>query len=131
MKTKEEHIEFWTEQAEDDWSAVHALLNAKKYIQAMFFAHLVIEKICKALWIKCNESNLPPKSHNLIYLLSATRIEPTENQKEFMLNLNRFQLEGRYPEYRTKMNKICTKDFTTTMINQTNELRQWLLSQLL
>ena len=98
-------------------------------MQSLFFAHLVIEKICKVLWIKHNEGNVPPRTHNLIHLLSTTPIELSVDKSEFMLRLNRFQLEGRYPDYLNKMHKICNEPFTTTMINKTNELRLWLLEK--
>jgi HEPN domain-containing protein len=75
MKTKEHHIEFWIEQAEDDWKAVSSLFNGKNYLQSLFFTHLVIEKLCKSTWIKYNTENVPPRTHNLIYLLSATPVQ--------------------------------------------------------
>ncbi|MDT3740886.1 MAG: HEPN domain-containing protein [Candidatus Kapabacteria bacterium] len=130
MLTKEEHIKFWIEQAGDDWSAVDTLFQGKKYLQSLFFAHLVVEKICKALWIKFNIDNVPPRSHNLIYLLSQTPIDIPQNLSEFMLNLNRFQLEGRYPDYMTKMHNICNEVFTNSILKSTNELRLWLLEKL-
>jgi HEPN domain-containing protein len=129
MKAKKDHIDFWITQAEDDWTAVATLLKGRNYLQSLFFAHLVIEKICKALWIKHNEGNVPPRTHNLIHLLSTTPIELSDDKSEFMLSLNRFQLEGRYPDYLTKMNNICNEPFTTTMINETDELRLWLLKK--
>jgi HEPN domain-containing protein len=49
MKTKNEHIDFWLIQADDDWTAVDTLFKGRNYLQSLFFAHLVIEKICKAL----------------------------------------------------------------------------------
>jgi HEPN domain-containing protein len=130
MKTKEQHIDFWIEQAEDDWNAVFTLFNGKNYLQSLFFADLVIEKLCKSLWIKHNIENIPPRTHNLINLLLATPIELTDDKSEFLLNLNRFQLEGRYPEYLTKMHNICNKDFTKSMIDSTNIIRLWLLENL-
>ena len=126
MKIKKEHIDFWLIQADDDWTAVDTLFKGRKYLQSLFFAHLVIEKICKGLWIKHNEANVPPRTHNLNYLLSTTPIELSEEQSEFMLNLNRFQLEGRYPDYLTKLHNICNESFTTEMIEKTNNLRLWL-----
>lgn len=116
-------------QAEDDWAAVDTLLNGKKYLQSLFFAHLVIEKVCKALWIKHNKENVPPRTHNLIHLLSKTPIELNDEQSELMLNLNRFQLEGRYPDYLTKMRNICDESFTNKMIGEANELRLWLIKK--
>lgn len=53
-----------------------------------------------------------------------------EDKSEFLLTLNRFQLEGRYPEYITKMHTICDKKFTKSMIKSTNEIRLWLLGKL-
>lgn len=85
---------------------------------SLFFAHLVVEKICKALWIKYNEGNVPPRTHNLIHLLSTTPIELGDDRSEFMLSLNRFQLEGRYPDYLTKMHDICNESFTNDMIDK-------------
>lgn len=130
MKSKSEYIDFWIQQAEDDWEAVHTLYKGQKYLQSLFFAHLVIEKLCKALWIKHNDANVPPKIHNLNYLLSFTTVNPDEERKEFLLSLNRFQLEGRYPEYITKMHNICNNSFTDTMIKNTNSIRLWLLENL-
>lgn len=130
MKAKTEHITFWISQANDDWNAVDTLYKGKNYLQSLFFAHLVIEKLSKSLWIKYNKDNVPPKTHNLIHLLSSTPIELTDDKSEFLLTLNRFQLEGRYPEYLTKMRNICNEQFTKSMINSTNELRLWLLGKL-
>ncbi|MCK4662269.1 MAG: HEPN domain-containing protein [Bacteroidales bacterium] len=130
MMTKQEHIAFWLEQANDDWDAVSTLFVGKKYLQSLFFSHLVIEKICKAIWIKCNESNMPPRTHNLIFILSQTDVILQENISEFLLILNRFQLEGRYPEYMTKMHNICNVEFTKSIIEKTKKLRLWLIEKL-
>ncbi len=126
MKTKEEHIKYWLDQSEDDWEAVDTLLKGKKYIQSLFFAHLVIEKICKALWIKHNQENIPPKTHNLNFILSQTQVMLSDKQKEFLLTLNRFQLEGRYPEYITKLHQLCDEKFTSEILAQTKEIKLWL-----
>jgi HEPN domain-containing protein len=130
MMTKQDYINFWIEQAEDDWTAVDSLFKGRNYLQSLFFAHLVIEKLCKSIWIKYNEVNVPPRTHNLIQLLTSTPIDLSDDRSELMLNLNRFQLEGRYPDYLTKMNKICNEQFTVSMLDSTNQLRLWLLEKL-
>ncbi len=130
MMIKQDYINFWIEQAEDDWTAVDTLFKGRNYLQSLFFANLVIEKLCKSLWIKHNQENVPPRTHNLILLLSSTPIELIDDRSEFMLSLNRFQLEGRYPDYLTKMHDICNEQFTTSMLNSTNQLRLWLLEKL-
>jgi HEPN domain-containing protein len=130
MMTKQDYINFWIDQAEDDWTAVDTLFKGRNYLQSLFFAHLVIEKLCKSLWIKFNEENVPPRTHNLIHLLTSTPIELTDERSEFMLGLNRFQLEGRYPDYLTKLHNICNEQFTISMLDTTNKLRLWLLERL-
>jgi HEPN domain-containing protein len=130
MKTKGEYIDYWVEQANDDWTAVNTLFGGKNYLQSLFFAHLVIEKLCKSVWIKYNEENVPPRTHNLIHLLSATPIQLTDDWSQFILSLNRFQLEGRYPDCLTKMHNICNEQFTRSMLETTNQLRLWLLEKL-
>jgi HEPN domain-containing protein len=69
MMTKTEHIEYWIRSSEEDWETVTSLFTTKRYIHSLFFAHLALEKLCKALWVKSNESNIPPKIHNLVRLL--------------------------------------------------------------
>lgn len=58
MMTKQDYINFWIEQAEDDGTAVDTLFKGKNFMQSLFFAHLVIEKLCKSLWIKYNDENV-------------------------------------------------------------------------
>lgn len=131
MMTKEDHIRFWIEQAEDDWSAVDTLREGRKNLHSLFFAHLVIEKLCKALWIKHNLENVPPRTHNLILLLESTPIKLSTEQHEFLLNLNRFQLEGRYPDYMTKMHHICNETFTNDILFRVKSIKVWLQGKLL
>ncbi len=127
---KNEHINYWIEQAADDWEAVDVLYRRKKYLQALFFAHLVIEKLCKACWVRDNKSNIPPRTHNLVYLMSQTQTDVPDELNELMLIVNRFQLEGRYPDYVNKIYRICNHDFTTRLLEQINTLRLWLLKNL-
>jgi HEPN domain-containing protein len=130
MMTKEEHIRHWLEQSKEDWSVVETLFSGKKYLHSLFFAHLVIEKISKALWIKHNSENMAPRTHNINFLLSATPVELSDEQREFLLYLNRFQLEGRYPDYMTNIAALCTEAFTKDILDKAQEIRECLVSLL-
>ncbi|WP_410780084.1 HEPN domain-containing protein [Hymenobacter sp. 5516J-16] len=57
--TKQDHVNYWKETAEQDWSSAQALLVAGNYLNSLFFAHLVIEKLSKALWVQENVSDHP------------------------------------------------------------------------
>lgn len=128
--TKEQHINFWLLQAEDDWGAVEALFEVEKYSQCLFWAHLVLEKYSKAIWIRDNAGNVPPKTHNLNHLLSQTTLVLTEEQQEFLLFINRFQIEGRYPDYITIIQNICDALFTADALEQIKEFRKCLIENL-
>jgi len=130
MLTKEEHIQYWISSSEKDWKVIDDLYKADDFVYSLFFAHLVIEKICKALWVKNNENNYPPKVHNLVYLLENARIEIEDDHKEFALFLNDFQLQGRYPDYEQKIFEICTKQKTDEILDKVKNLRICLLNKL-
>lgn len=58
--TNEQIIEYWTRAANRDWKAAQDLASLGNLVQALFFAHLVIEKLLKAHWVKDNEGELYP-----------------------------------------------------------------------
>ncbi len=128
--TKKEHIQYWVTTAEKDWKVVYDLYEAKNYVYALFFAHLVIEKLAKAIWVKNNEGDHPPRVHNVVYLLERANTIINDDQKKFLLIFNDFQLEGRYPDYKQKIFEICTKAKTNELLEKVKEIKQWMLKQL-
>jgi len=60
-------IDYWTRGADNDIETAELLISGKKYLEGLFFCHLTIEKILKALVVKRTDI-LAPKSHNLSYL---------------------------------------------------------------
>jgi HEPN domain-containing protein len=111
-------IEYWCTMAESDIETASILVTSGKFIEGMFFCHLSIEKIIKALVVK-QINNIPPKSHDLFYLAHMAQIEITEEQSEFMQILMKYQLEGRYPEYYPKP---PSADKTKDYLHQTKTL---------
>ena len=128
--TKQQHIDYWINTAEDDWSSVELLFNGKKYLQSLFWAHLVLEKLAKALWVKNHEENIPPKIHNLTLLLERSNIDLGEDKMRFLYNYNTFQLSSRYPDYLSNIYRVCTKQFTETQLDKVKEIRKCLLEML-
>ncbi len=51
---KKEIIAHWTLTSGRDWKSALALFEAGQYIHALFFCHLVIEKLLKAHWTRDN-----------------------------------------------------------------------------
>ena len=130
MLNKQQHIDFWIRQAEDDYGAAEGLLAIGKFIQALFWAHLVCEKYAKAIWIKHNKENVPPKTHNIAFLISRTGIEVPMEITELMLLTDKFNIEGRYPEYMQDLESISNKIFAEENFSQINLLITWLKKNL-
>ena len=127
MMTKQQYIDYWINTAEDDWGSVEWLFKGKKYLQCLFWAHLTLEKLAKALWVKNHTQNTPPKIHNLIWLLKQSNIDLGEENMNFLDDYNTFQLSSRYPDYLNKIYSVCTKQFTEKQLNKVKEIRLCLL----
>ena len=77
-----------------------------------------------------NENQLPPKTHNLIKLAENTHLSLTEDQKLLLDEINDFNLEVRYPQFKNEFYKKCTKPFTEKYFKEIEEVSKWLKSQI-
>ena len=127
---KKEHINYWLKSAKHDLATAEDLIENKHYDWCLFIAHLVIEKTLKALWVRDNDNNIPPKVHNLLKLTELININLSDEQKMFLMNINDFNIEARYPDYKFSFHKKCTRKFTTETFNEIKILYKWLLKQI-
>lgn len=95
-----EHVAYWLTSAENDLGAANQLFASAKYDWCLFIGHLVVEKTLKAYFVYKNDNKIPPKTHNLLKLAEASHLYLTEEQRLFLDEVNDFNLEVRYPEYR-------------------------------
>ena len=109
MLTKDEHIAHWLKSSEDDEITMYSLFKDGRYTHSLFFGHLYLEKICKALWVRNNNGNTPPFIHNLLKLLPTEGAGLSDEDMLFLDDLNRYQLSGRYPEYTFSLKKANNK----------------------
>lgn len=129
--TKQEHINYWVESAERDWHTVQSMFKTKEYVPALFWTHLVLEKLLKAHWVKDNESNHPPKIHNLTLLVKKTNLQLPDDHVDFLDRMNQFQLEGRYPDYVSNIYKIYKAERTKEVLDKAKIVKECLLKELL
>jgi HEPN domain-containing protein len=126
---KPDYIEYWKLTANKDWDAVGHLFEKGDYLHALF-AHLVLEKLLKAHFVKDNTSDFPPRTHNLLLLVSQTTLLPAPDDLRLLSQMNQFQIDGRYPDYKLAMFKIATEAYTKSLLDEINLLRQWLDNKL-
>jgi len=130
MMNKQQHIDYWLNSAEEDRLSSEVLFEKKRYLHSLFWAHLMLEKLAKALWVKNHDDDIPPKVHNIVWLLEESNVNLGDDQMAFLVKFNRFQLSARYPDYMNKIDKICTNDFTMEELKNATEIRICLLKML-
>lgn len=129
MKSKDEVIEYWAKSSKMDFEAAIDLFKTKKYPHCLFFAHLSVEKLLKALFVKTNEEH-SPITHNLLLLAKESNLELTDLQVEQFAEINTFNIEARYPDEKFRFYKKCTSEFTEKYIEVIKETLNWLGTKL-
>ncbi len=128
--TKSEYVDYWKLTAQKDWDAAGHLFEKGDYLHSLFFGHLVLEKLLKAHFVKDNVADFPPKTHNLLTLISQIAIAPSVEQMRLFSQMNQFQIDGRYPDYKGDIYKIATKNYTKSLLEEIEILKTWLLTML-
>ena len=126
--TKKDKINYWIVSAENDWRAAGHLFEKGDYAYALFFGHLTLEKLLKAIFVMKKEDT-PPMTHRLVFLAEKAEIELSEKQLELLEIVTDFNLEARYPDEKFSFYKKCTRDFSLKYLDQIEEVRQWLLQK--
>ena len=126
----EEHVEYWLDSAHNDLGAAEQLFLSARYDWSLFIGHLVVEKTLKAYFVYKNDNKFPPKTHNLLKLAEKSDLSLAEEQRLFLDEVNDFNLEVRYPEYRREFYKLCTKEFAEKYFIKIKDFSKWLPSQI-
>jgi HEPN domain-containing protein len=129
---QEEKIKYWTDLSDYDKDTAQDMLVAGRYLYVGFMCHQCIEKILKACFVK-HKDDSPPYTHDLTYL--AVKGEFYENfsaeQKTFIDMVEPLNIKTRYPDYKQTLAKSLTKERCQYIIEQTNNLQQWIKQNLL
>jgi HEPN domain-containing protein len=121
-------VEYWLESAQDDWRVARHLFQRGDYSYSLFFGHLTVEKILKAIYISRLNDN-PPFSHRLVFLAEKASLELPEEKLRLLEAVTDFNLEARYPDEKFSFKKKCTKKFTKKYLDQIGVIKKWLTKQ--
>lgn len=122
-------VQYWLESSEDDWKVANHLFEKGDYSYSLFFGHLTIEKILKAIYVN-KLGEIPPYTHRLVYLAEKVSLSLSESQLELLETITDFNMEARYPDEKFSFKKRCTKDFTEKYLIKIGETKKWLLQQI-
>ena len=122
---------YWIEMSDYDFDTAKAMLETKRYLYVAFMCHQTIEKILKAYWSNVLEEP-PLKIHSLSRLAEKSGLDKdmSEEQTDFIDELELLNIEARYPSYKERLMKSLTPERCNELIEQTDKLRIWIKSKL-
>lgn len=126
MKNK---FQEWFRQADYDMDTADAMFASGRYFYAVFMCHLSLEKALKGLIAK-RLDELPPKTHNILYLLNMLALQPPSALERFIARLNTASVATRYPDDLAKMQAAYTENVTKELIMKSKEVLEWAKTQL-
>jgi HEPN domain-containing protein len=120
----------WFRQADYDMDTADAMFASGRYFYAVFMCHLSIEKALKGLIAAKRLDELPPKTHNLLYLLNMLALQPAPDLERFIVRLNTASVATRYPDDLAKMQAAYNEAVTKELIMKSKEVLEWVKTQL-
>lgn len=127
----DDKVQYWIELSDYDFETAEAMLRSKRYLYVGFMCHQTIEKIFKAYYTKV-KSETAPFSHSLSYLAKKGDLYElfTEEQKDFIDQIEPLNIEARYPSHKERLMKSLTEEKCTEILKKTKELQQWIKEKL-
>lgn len=115
----------WLAQVDYDIATAEHMLHAGRYVYVIFMSHMALEKALKALGTE-ETQKLPPRTHNLIDLAQRAHVVLSQEQQDFLGNLNNTSVAVRYPEDLSAMVSQYPEAVAQDYLERTKELILWL-----
>jgi HEPN domain-containing protein len=127
----DDKVKYWLELSDYDMETALAMLNSKRHLYVGFMVHQTIEKIFKAYYTFL-KSETAPFSHSLSYLAKKGGFynDFTEDQKDFIDQIEPLNIEARYPSHKERLLKSLTHEKCLEIIEQSKELQKWIKEKL-
>lgn len=127
--TRDELVNYWKKTAEQDIRVAEDNFKLGHYNYALFFCHLLLERILKALYAK-RKNKLPPPIHNLTKLAKDAGVEMDEKLTADLDEITTFSVAARYDNVKLAFYKKATRKFAEKYMKRAKEIYLWLRKQL-
>ena len=116
-------IKYWQKTADHDYKTMRWLFKGKRYSDALFFGHIVLEKILKGLVVQKIKKEAP-YTHNLLLLMDRARAESVFSKEEikFLGIVNEFNIRARYSDYKLQFHRKATLEYTSEQLKKIKKL---------
>lgn len=120
--------EEWLKQSNYDIDTADTMYNSGRYFYTVFMCHLSIEKGLKGLYDKIL-CQVPPKTHNLTYLLNQIGKRPNPEMEQFITKLDTASVAARYPDDLDKIQAEYTQEKTKEILAKSKGVLLWIKAQ--
>lgn len=124
-----EAVRRWQESAKEDIDTAEALYTSRKFTHCLFFCHLAVEKLLKAVYTK-KYDDAPPILHHLGKLWQKADVPFGPATEESLSEVTTFNVEARYDIFKQQLYKKATKEYTERFLKLTKEIVLWLTQYL-
>lgn len=107
------------------WKPRFSLFKSKRYIYVVFMCHMSIEKGLKAL-VRQTTGKTPPKIHDLLRLAEMGGLQPDEETKALLIDINNMGVVTRYPDDLTRLSRLITRQRAATVLRTTRRIIPWI-----
>jgi HEPN domain-containing protein len=127
----EEKVKYWIELSDYDLETADAMLRSKRFLYVGFMCHQTIEKAFKA-YFTLLKSDVAPYSHSLSYLAKKGDFYEffSEEQKDFIDQIEPLNIEARYPSHKERLLKSLTENKCIEIIDKTKKIQEWIKEKL-
>lgn len=116
---------YWLKNAELKWATAESLYDSEKYADSLFFYHLVIESLLKAVVVQ-HTLQPAPYTHDLVRLAELAELSIDDEKRLILQDITQFNLECRYPDEKFEFYKRATKDFAVKARKNIETIHLWL-----
>ena len=111
----------WLDMVDYDLATTQQMFKTGRYVYVIFMCHLAIEKVLKA--IACEEvDKVPPKTHDLIYLVNLVKIKLSGDLLDFIGIINNAGVVTRYPEDLSELVHSYPEEIAKKYLDRTLEV---------
>ena len=120
----------WFEESKKDLTVAEGLFNLKHYSYSLFFCHLSLEKMLKAIYVAKNQEHAP-YIHDLVVLAKKASLQLSKKHLDDMETMTSFNIQGRYSDYKSEFyKKYNNRPTAQKYLKITKEYLIWLEKQL-
>ena len=127
----DDKVNYWKDLSDYDLETASAMLKSKRFLYVGYMCQQTIEKIIKAYYSKLT-SEVAPFSHSLSYIAKKGGFYDSfsEDQQDFIDQLEPLNIEARYPSDKERLLKSLTYEKCKELIEKTRQLQQWIKTKL-